>query len=688
MSGAGQVRRVAGAALIAALGGLALAGAVAIVVGRDGWTLARAALAVATLAAAWWRPLPAACALVALACIFGNRPTTPQFVWLIWLTALAVPAWLARLVTTDRAAAGRVLGSPVGLATLAYAGVSVLSLSSLPLYALPEIVGATTISGAIAAAPAVLVTTDVTALAYPVLSVILTLHAAVTALTIAVAVAGPADDAARVPPAALAAGALTVGLVLAVGIALLDFAAVVDLRRLRAFNPFTNASGAERLQGTFGHAGWFAEYVCFTTPAILVVWLSRLRLSTAWRVAATAVLLGASLVVIVLSYQRGGWLTWLVVGTGVALAALRWSGIAGTAAAGFAGRRLVVAGLVAIAITLVLGLGVVRVAGGSGAMARFAERARLITHVSDRQAHIMAGLRLGALLPVLGGGSESFAIRYGEEYLRSGGEYYARGYSPVEQMYGSAHNVFAQTFAGKGAAGLIALVLVVLTAAWAAWRVARAPERSTDVRLVAAVVLGTLAAFAIYGQVQEVFYIQVLQLTVFAAIGLAAGLTPPMPAGTGTVRRAGLVAAALLIVLAAHVAQAWIAPGRLAEGYRDRAISRAGARLGAPEPDGEGGYLQWTGGAAFVTVPRQATALSFDLRSLAPGPQVVEIRLDDRLVDRVRLETHAWRHVEYPLAKLRELPRRLHLAVQPTWREPGSTRELGVGVRRIRWGTE
>jgi hypothetical protein len=143
-----------------------------------------------------------------------------------------------------------------------------------------------------------------------------------------------------------------------------------------------------------------------------------------------------------------------------------------------------------------------------------------------------------------------------------------------------------------------------------------------------------------------------------------------------------------MLVLGAHVLQAWVTPGRLAEGYRDREISRAGERLGAPEPDGEGAYFQWTGGAAFVTVPRQATALSFDLRSLGPEPQLVEIRLDDRLVDRVRLETHAWRHVEYPLGKLRELPRRLHLAVQPTWRAPGATRELGVGVRHIRWGTE
>ena len=249
-------------------------------------------------------------------------------------------------------------------------------------------------------------------------------------------------------------------------------------------------------------------------------------------------------------------------------------------------------------------------------------------------------------------------------------------------MYGSAHNVFAQTFAGKGAAGLLSLVGLVLAAAWAAWRTARDAGRAGDVRLVATIALGMIGAFALYGQVQEVFYIQVLQITAFAAFGVAAGLAPIAQPGTIS-RRAGLVTAALLIVLGAHVAHAWVQPGRLAEGYRDHEISRAGERLGAPEPDGEGGYFQWTTGAAFVTVPRQATALSFDLRSLAPGAQVVEVRLDDRLVDRIQLGDHGWHHAQYPLGKLRRFAAPSAVSVEPTWRSPAARAARGR-VRRIR----
>ena len=118
-------------------------------------------------------------------------------------------------------------------------------------------------------------------------------------------------------------------------------------------------------------------------------------------------------------------------------------------------------------------------------MDRFAARARTITQVSDRQAHVTAGLRLGALLPILGGGSESFAMRYEQQVLRAGGAFYARGYSPLLNMYGSAHNVFAQTFAGKGAIGLTALVLVVLTSLVAAVRTLRRPDTPPRTRVVA-----------------------------------------------------------------------------------------------------------------------------------------------------------------------------------------------------------
>ena len=93
-------------------------------------------------------------------------------------------------------------------------------------------------------------------------------------------------------------------------------------------------------------------------------------------------------------------------------------------------------------------------------------------------------------------------------------------------MYGSAHNVFAQTFAGKGLVGLAALCWLLLEMGRAGWQRARGATPSTPLTLDVGgrIVLVATLALALYGVVQEVFYIPALLLLVFMIVGLAAGL--------------------------------------------------------------------------------------------------------------------------------------------------------------------
>ena len=703
-SAVGRMCRAAGAALPIALAAAAAAGAIVLLARPAAWTVIAVPAGLALAAVAWLRPVLAVAFLLALAPMCGTRPTTGPFLALAGLTACAVPGWLARLATRDRLRLVERLGTPVGLALCAYGGASLLSLSSLPIYAPADIVGASTIVEAIRVLPSAFAGADVTTTIYPAVTVVLTLHALLAALVVGVAVRRDADaraassSSSASPPAGvdaatLVAGSVLAGLVLTIVLGTLDRLGWFDLRLLRDVDPFTNPTGAERLQSTFGHAGWFAEYVCFATPTVLVPWLwppagaVEPRGRRALRVAAAGMMLAVSLAVIVLSYQRGGWITWAVVGSGAAAVVVRLAAVDGSGRGRTPSVRWLIAiALVVLAGALLAGVGVVRIAGGPGALDRFASRARTITQVSDREAHVVAGLRIGALQPILGAGSESFAIRYEEEYLRAGGHFYARGYSPVFGMYGSAHNVFAQTFAGKGAVGLTALILVVLTAAAAAVRAARQAGPAAWSRVVAVMVLGMVAAFALYGQVQEVFYIPALQLTVFAAFGLALALEPVTP-GSPPAARLGVVTGLLALALAAHLFHGYVFPGILAEGYRDRAISLAGERLSAPVLGHDGQYYQWTGRRAVITVPRQATELSFDLRRPGAAPCDVEVWLDARLVDRIRLDDGDWRHAVYPLRRMRILPRRLDIVVRSVSGAGGSV-DPGVAVRRIRWGME
>lgn len=676
-----SLSRLAGRLLVAALVLMAAVGSLAIVAGSGPWSLLRMGLAIAVPVAAWRWPAFTLAALLAALPFFGNRPGTPQFLWLAWLSSLAVVPWLLRLVLRDRALVGAVAASPVGLAVIAYGAVSVLSLASVPFDELHEAYELPAGAGGLLQVAPLVARADILDLLYPLLTVLLTLQAIVVAFTAGVAIR-------REPRVIrLLAGGLLAGLALAVAAGLLDFHHLIDLRRLRAFDPVTNASGVLRLQSTFGHSGWFAEYVCFTLPSVLLLtaWPGR----ASWRLFAAATAFVATTLAVVLSSQRGGWITCAVL-----LPIVGWTAVRLVRRDGTANRwlrwRIVGPAVIALAgVTLVVSaLAVASSARGVGPATGLVDRIRYVTQVSDRSVHVTAGLRLGALLPVLGGGSESFAMRYQEEYLRAGGRYYQRGYSPLANLYGSAHNVFAQTFAGKGTAGLVTLVLIVVAAGLGAWRVVRQPLAPADTLIAAYVSLSGLVAFVVYGQVQEVFYIHALQVVVFTLIGLAAGLEEVTVEGTPSTvldARVGRIALALAGVLALHLVQAYVVPGRLGEAFRDRQISRAGDRLLPPEQDEAGAYFQWTGASAFITVPRTATWFAAEFRSTAPFPQTIELRFDGRPIDRLVLDAGAWRPVRYGAGSIWTLPRRVEVHVTPAWQPPGATRPLGVMVRRIDW---
>ena len=66
------------------------------------------------------------------------------------------------------------------------------------------------------------------------------------------------------------------------------------------------------------------------------------------------------------------------------------------------------------------------------------------------------------------------------------------------------------------------------------------------------------------------------------------------------------------------------------------------------------------------------------LKLYRSAPHEVEVRFDGRAIDRIRLDDDGWRHVVYPLQRMRSLPRRLEIVVTA-----GGNR---AAVRRIRWG--
>jgi O-Antigen ligase len=635
------------------------------------------------------RPTWGIATLLALLPIFGNKPVTPQS-WALVLFGSALNVGLvARQLWAPaerREASQNAMVVLLGL----YGVASALSVSALPLAEIWRDTYAQ-VGGALdpIAYIVTLLHADETEPIYSLYSVVMTLYA----IALAVFVRGEV----RSTPGAgvLISNAVLIGLIAALVIGLLDYYYVIDLRPLRDLDPIVNPRGVQdRLQSTFGHSGWLAEYVTMAVPYCMVVLLAPTRY--AFRLAAILLLLLVGEFTLILTYQRGGWLSypfalfviWLSIyhmgardnQTRTVTQTLRQS-------------ALKIA--ISLPLTVLISLGLLYVcvqAGWLGPkrdvdLTRYVDRAAQLTRASDRTTYIATGFRLGTLHPILGAGSESFGFSYYDEFVRPGGAFYDNGRHPLGLIiYGSAHNVYAQTFAGKGAVGLALLLGLIGTVLIGGPRLLLSQhDLSAERRLLLLIAISSTFAFATYGLVQEVFYIQSLQYLVFAAWGLFAAVVEPRLRFSVQLRRTLwlLLAAAL----AAHLTYEYVYPGPTRDRNFWREAARRGWTLGMTEIDRQGIRFRWSGARATLAGPADATWLVLPLRSTAPEPQRVEIRLDGAFVDSVRLEDHAWRTLRYPLPRASWWARRriVELRIQPTWRAPNDGRDLGVMVGSYFW---
>lgn len=459
--------------------------------------------------------------LVALP-IFGNRAGTPQAIALIALASHLVvgTALRRRSFSLKRESAVTSLG-------VGYVLVSILSLLGMPhsrwYYSWVGKVPALDDLGGWLHVIAGQMHVSEHSLQYPLVSVVLTLWAFQLGTMVLCQVAHDQSQALRF------ARAVLLGLALSCGVGLADYYGLVSLSSLRSLDPIVNPGGQQfRMQSFFGHSGWFAEYITLTIPFVLTLLTLRWRFST--RVVAILLFLLLGELVLILTFQRGGWLSypltlmavWAAIyitrklehGETNILAALRSSAL----------KIAISLPLTVVASVLLLSVATTTTTGEAPLSERYMSRFLDIGKTSDRTEFFMAGFLIGTLNPFLGNGSESFAYHFAREFNEPGGAFPGRYTLP---LHGSAHNVYMQTFSGKGVAGLLLLVgttLAILVLGLRAAIYERALNLTTRVVLLALSCFA--AAFFIYGNVQEVFYIQSLQYLFFAVWGLAAALIP------------------------------------------------------------------------------------------------------------------------------------------------------------------
>lgn len=612
--------------------------------------------AVLTAALTLWRPVWALGVLLAALPFFTRHPSTAAATGFIAIVAVFQCAWLLRRRPRLRAAAA-ISDAPLLALALAFAAAALASLTALPLEGMwAEISTAFRIAAPTRWPELVegLVRHVEFRREFSVTSALL----AVQAVGLAAIVHSETHSSPRV--ARRLAFAILIGIGTFVGLGALEFAGILDLTEVRGTAGAVYRPGS--IQSTAGNPGWFTECVAYGLPYGLVLLSGRGR-PVIRRLALAAWTAGLA-VALLLGYQRGGWVSGLVL-VGY-LAAVAQAIEAGRAVGA---RRARAAASVGLAALLALGLAGAYLVRSQPPTAEvdFAARARSMLN-GDRLPYWQAAWRIWSLHPVLGGGHESFAYLYRRDF-GPGGVFEGTGVRVPDGA--SAHSIYMQTLTGTGVIGLGLLLSIFGVAAATARRVVGV-QLGNERRAVALGAAGSLLGVAVYGFAQEVFYVHALRLLCFAGIGLLSGASSGLFTWPPSVSRRLFAAVGVAAALHVWYERVWASPERLLA---------PGVAAGLFDEESNAGHesIRWTTEEAALPLPPGAARVDLDVRSAAPVPQQVAATACGRRVT-LELADPAWRRLSLHLDGC-SAGEHLRLRITPSWRPPGDARLLGVMTR-------
>jgi O-antigen ligase len=456
--------------------------------------------------------------------------------------------------------------------------------------------------------------------------------------------------------------ALATGLVPILILGLAEHAGLVDLGSYRAIG---GEAWQTRLHSLFFHSGWLAEYLVLAVPvavASLLGWRRRGRLLATLLVAVT-------LVTLLFTEQRGGWLT-----AAAQLGALAAIGLPWLARRPQRLRQVALAGLLVVVLTSAV------VILRPSALAPLLGRAQTGADLLGRAKVWRTSVELAGERPLLGWGLGSFSPVYDRT-----GDW--QGPSP-EWQWLTAHSLYLMIAVERGQLGLAALVLLI----WGgvvSIRQGLASERSDERQLTFGVAM-SFGGFAIYGIVQYLFYLKNIEFLIWILLGVLASVSPPeQPSSRSLVRSAQILCVAALLLM----------PWRLlaVETPPLRGNGRYGFHLyEGRKPE----VYRWIEDIAARRLPWDGETLVIWLANGHPRagehPVQVTLRLDDRVIGEIAVGGR-WKKHEFQVGPPQKEWLLLTIEAEPTFRpfsefrkypeldSSTDVRHLGVAMRWLNW---
>ncbi len=418
---------------------------------------------------------------------------------------------------------------------------------------------------------------------------------------------------------------LFLSIILVLGVGILDYYSVIDLRGFRPLDWNVNPENVQqRLQSFFGHSSWCSQYITISIASLLILLaypLTRGRL--------LAIIIGtliSSEFVLILAYQRGGWvsypLTLVVIWFSVYV--IR-SGDSGASMLGLI-RRSLIKIAISVPLTVLASLALFTFVTGE-LPHKYLERFRAISSLGDRLLYLPVSLDLWSLHPILGGGAFTFTYRYVQEFLLPAGHFISAN-NPLRVYYNNAHSTYLAIGVGQGLIGLGLYLGILFLLISGPLRLLRNgfvdPKKgvtlSLEQRLFALIGLTMAMAFSLYGLVDDLFYIASSGVVFTLILALVVREVPPAFEISKTAQKGILSWFVCLLVVQALWEYALPGPTRelMAQSRHEGCYD--------PEPGPDGAMQRWCSPKFNVTVPvvayREGRYAFFRLTPLAkPDPE-------------------------------------------------------------------
>jgi len=330
-------------------------------------------------------------------------------------------------------------------------------------------------------------------------------------------------------------GAILIGSLATIFLGLLDYYDFINLKFARPDN-WEQLYGIyyrfQHLTSVFGNPGWLTQFLTLAAPAMMIILLLPMKRSFALSLLVTVMVLTEWC--ILLAYQRGGWLSYpltlIIIWFCVYVVSSQeheindvWSKL----------KKASLKIVITLPLTIIFSLSLVYLIAKSQPEHRqnvdgFVARASSIKNVNDRMAFWVPTFKLFKQHPILGGGVDSFQNQYERSFL-SDGHLCVHDDPYTGGAYGSAHNLYFQTLAGKGIVGLFSLFGVMIAALYLVWRgvFAKSIEsivtRTREQKIVLMMGMAYVFALTVYSNVGEIFYFPASYLVFATFIGATAG---------------------------------------------------------------------------------------------------------------------------------------------------------------------